>query len=276
MFPRDRLIPGFPRRRRIAGTLLASVALAATAAANAGAASPIERVWSFNAGKIAVAPGPNGALTGTVVAPTKFTQCTHPVGEEVWTGMRERSDGSFWGFHRWYFATEACVPNPVLGLTAWRVLRTSAGGRFLRVCFSEPGSTSQPMIAPDGTTANATFGCSDSALVAALPSVTQQEVGRYLRWPGSGNCLRRSKLVIRIHDPENDPFTKVVVKLRSGGTVRAAKLHRRKATTIARLNLTGLAQPTFTVTINLTTALGEHLRRKRTYALCPSRRHHRR
>lgn len=264
--------------RRRTGRLAVGLATLVVCVAGLGtgtavAANPIEGVWSFNAGKIAIQAGPGGTFSGTVVDPTKFTQCTHPVGEEVWSEMREQADGSYWGLHRWYFATEECIPNPSLGLTAWRVLTSSSGAHFLRVCFSEPGSTSQPTIAPNGTAAHDTFGCSDSALVSALPTVTQKDVGRYLRLPGNGTCVRRAKLTIRIRDPENDPFVDLAVTLRSGAVHRTAKLSHRKRTTVAKLSLRGISSASFTVTVRATTALGEHLVRKRTYSVC-ARKHH--
>jgi hypothetical protein len=266
-----------PRRRctaALAGLALLTLALGA---GSARAASPVEGVWSFNAGKIAIQAEPGGSFSGTVVAPTKFSQCTHPIGEEVWREMRSQPDGSYWGRHQWYFATDECIPNPSLGLTAWRVLQPSNRAHFLRVCFSEPGSSAQPTIGAGGVVANATFGCTDSALISALPTVSQRDFDRYVRLPESEGCKARRKLKIRIRDPKNDPFTEVVVKLHSGKVQRTAKLHRHGAITVARLDLRGLSKPSFTVTLKLTTALGEHLRRKHTYKLCPGKRHrHRR
>jgi hypothetical protein len=157
-------------------------------------------------------------------------------------------------------------------LTAWRELQSKGGGHFLRVCFSEPGGL-QPTIAAGGGAAHYTFGCSDSALISALPTVSQRDFERYVRLPDNRSCQVRSWLRIRIHDPKNDPFTRVVVKLNSGGQHRTAKLSRRGRTTVARLDLRGLSKPSFTVTMRLTTALGEHLRRKRSYDICSPKRH---
>jgi hypothetical protein len=120
--------------------------------AGARAAAPIEGVWSFNGGRIAVKSSPGGTFTGTVVAPTKFSLCTHPVGEEIWTQMVAQPDGSYWGLHQWFYETSECFRNPSLGASAWRVLE-SPQGRYLRVCLSEPGSNLQPTIAADGTAA---------------------------------------------------------------------------------------------------------------------------
>jgi hypothetical protein len=235
---------------------------------SAVAATPIEGVWSFNGGKVAIQGQDDASFVGTVVAPTKFSQCYHPVGEEMWTQIRLQPDGSYYGLHQWYFATSECVVNPALGLTAWRVLQGPDGSKFLRVCFSAPGSSSQPTIAADGSSAGATFGCSDSARISALPAIKQSEAGKYLVLPSSHNCVGRSKMKVRIHDPASDPFKKVSVKLRSGKVRRLAKLKHRAHGIVATLNLRGLPRETFTVTVRTTTLLGERLSTKRSYRVC--------
>ena len=243
-------------------------------AASARADSPVEGVWSFNGGKVAI-QAEGEALVGIVVAPTKFTQCTHPVGERMWTEMRRQPDGSYWGLHQWFFATSECIANPTPGPAAWRVLRTADGERFLRACFSEPGSGSQPTIAPDGTSAGATFGCVDSALVASLTTVLPGQFGRYVVLPSNRSCVSGSKLRIRIRAPKNDPLKRIVVALTSGKIHRRAKLRRNGKSIIAILNLGGLRMGPFTVKVHLTTVLGEHLSGERSYVRCSKRRGHR-
>lgn len=254
--------------------LVASVVLAASAGP-ASAADPIEGIWSFNGGQIGVQGRSDGSFVGTVVSPTKLGQCFHPVGEQIWSDMRLQSDGSYWGLHQWYIGTTECSQIPTLGLTAWRILRSAGGSRFLRVCFSEPGSKSQPTIAADGTPANATLGCTDSALVSSLPVVGSAQFGRYVKFPASGSCFSNSTMRIRMHDPKSDPLKKVVVKLKSGKVHRTAKLKRSGPKITATLNLKGLTADKFTVTVRLTTVLGSHLSGKRTYTLCSGSRRHR-
>lgn len=246
-------------------TLIATVL--ALGAASARADSSIEGVWSFNGGKVAI-QAEGDTLTGIVVAPTKFTQCTHPTAERMWTEMRRRPDGSYWGLHQWFFATGECIANPTLGLTAWRVMQVRDGERFLRACFSEPGSPSQPTIAPDGAAAGATFGCVDSALVASLPAVSSAQLSRYVALPSNRRCISRSRLRIRIHAPKNDPLEKIVVGLNSGKIHRRAKLRRQGKTVVAILKLDRLPAGPFTVKVRLTTVLGEHLSGGRTYVRC--------
>ncbi|HEX8959450.1 MAG TPA: hypothetical protein VF770_06470 [Solirubrobacterales bacterium] len=262
-------------------SLLASVVVTGTlvlGAASARAEAPIEGVWSFNGGKVAIQAQPAGNFTGTVVAAMKLSECEHPVGELMWTDIAPQADGSFWGFHEWYEkvkSTGECRPDPTRGLTAWRVMPVTGGARFLRVCFSQPGSKSQPTIAPDGTTAGATYGCVDSALIAPLPEkVVPASFDQYVKLPSSRRCFDRSKMRIRVDDPRNDPFVKVVVKLRSGKIVRTAKLEHRRGAVIAILDLRGLPAGRFTVSVRLTTALGEHLSGRRAYRRCGRGRGH--
>jgi hypothetical protein len=260
-------------------TLLAVAALFLFAATGAQASSEIEGIWSFNGGKVAVEAQPDGSFRGVIVAPTKFSQCFHPVGEEVWSQIREQPDGSYWGLHQWYFETSECLPNPERGLTAWRVMTASDGSKSLQVCFSEPASKSQPKIAANGSAAGATYGCSASARISPLPSVTAADAPKYILLPGNGLCLTRSKLRIRLRNPSGDPIVKARVRLRSGKVRRRAKLIPKSNGILAVLNLRGLTKSRFTVSVRITTALGHQLRRKRAYRLCgPGRvrkhRHH--
>lgn len=253
---------------RLSATLVLLVAGAlALGAQSAAADAPIEGVWSFNGGEVGIQAQPDGTLVGTVVAPTKFSQCFHPVGEQMWTQMRLQPDGSYWGLHQWFFATEACQPNPALGLTAWRVLG-EGGARFLRVCFSEPGSPSQPQISPAGVAIDATFGCVDSTRISSLPAHSKAQLGSYVTLPGNRSCIGRSKLRVRVQDPPSDPLERVVVSLRSGKVHRTAKAKRQGAAVTATLSLKGLTASRFTVRVRATTVLGEQLSRKRVYRRC--------
>jgi hypothetical protein len=240
----------------------------ATTVSGAQASAGIEGVWSFNGGLIAVQESPSGSFEGTVVSPTKFSLCTHPQGEEIWTQMVRQPDGSYWGFHDWFFETEECIRNPALGPTAWRVLQ-NAQGRFLRACFSEPGSDLQPTIATDGSVANASYGCADSALVSQVPQLAPGSFSRYILIPSTGSCLMRRTLRVVLRDPKNDPIKRAVVLATGGGVKTKARLQETKRGMVAILHLARLPE-IFTVKIRLTTVLGQHLKRKHTYRRCPS------
>jgi hypothetical protein len=255
-------------RRAIGRTLpllLASLALSAGASA-AQARSPIEGVWSFNGGRVAIQPLGAGTFVGTVVAQTAFAQCPHPVGEQMWTGLRTQPDGSFWGLHQWYFEG-TCAANPQLGLTAWRVIGATGGSRFLRVCFSSPGSA-QPTIAADGSSAHVTYGCVDSALIAPLPASTGAlAFTRSVTLPSAKRCLSRREFKIHLRDPADDPLERVTI-IFGGHRLAIERQHNRIA---AAVNLRGLPKGSFTVKIRAITVLGHVLSGKRTYHTCVSR-----
>lgn len=245
----------------IAVTLLLTIG-----AASAGAASSIEGIWSFNGGQIGVQRMSNGTYSGTVVAETKFAECAHPVGQEIWTGMIERPDGSYWGSHQWYFGPPACNENPERGPTAWRVLQAADGSDYLRVCFSHPG-TPQPTIAADGSDSGATYGCTNSALTAPLPGAPGSGVAgskEILTLPSAKKCLSARRFEIHLADPKYDPLKTVTVTFR-GHKIATS---RKGKFIVATINLRGLPKGAFTLKISATTILGHHLSANRAYHTC--------
>jgi hypothetical protein len=254
-----------PRRRRFRSLpfVIVAVMLLAIGVTSAGASSPIEGVWSFNGGRIAVQSSSGGTFTGTVVAETKFAECAHPIGQQIWTRMTPQPDGSYWGFHQWYFETSSCALNPTLGPTAWRVLQATNGSRYLRVCLSNPGTT-QPTIAANGTDTSATYGCVNSALSAPLPASGTAGSKEHLSLPSAKQCLSVRLFKIHLLDPKNDPLktVSVTIKKRKFSTLRKGKY------IIATVNLKGLPRGTFTLKIHATTVLGHSLSASRTYHTC--------
>jgi hypothetical protein len=255
----------------VAAAAIAAIVIGAGAGAGgARAASDIEGVWSFNGGRVAIQAQPDGEFIGTVVAPTTFALCVHAVGEQMWSAMRLQPDGSFWGLHRWYIEP-TCAPNPVPGPTAWRVLQGADGARFLRVCFSYPGS-SQPAIAPDGSSTNVTSPpCLDSALIAPLPvaeapagGVGPQSFVESLSLPSVHKCVSRRSFQLHLRDPRNDPLKRVLVTLRG----HRVAVVRRPHTVVVTIDLKGLPPGAFTVRIRAVTVLGHRLSRNRTYHTC--------
>ncbi len=244
----------------------ATVALLAVGVASAGAASSIEGVWSFGGGQIAIQPASGGTFVGIVVVATRFAECVHPVGQEIWKEVRLQPDGSYWGLHQWYFEG-TCALNPTLGPTAWRALEEPDGSKYLRVCFSNPG-TSQPTIAPNATDADATYGCVDSALTAPLPSASN--VAGFLQsllHPGAERCVSARRFPIHLAEPRDDPFKTVRVTLEG----RRIKTAHRGGYVVAIVNLEGLPPGAFTIEIGATTVLGVHLSGSRTYHTCATR-----
>lgn len=281
------LRPPWPGRHTL--PLLATAAvLSLCVASSAGATAAIEGVWSFNGGQIAVHRLTNGTYAGTVVAETRFAACSHPVGQQIWTSMNEQPDGSYWGLHQWYRAD--CEINPELGPTAWRILEGTKGSRYMRVCFSNPG-TSQPKIAPSGAPKeeseflayNVTYGCYNSALIAPLPvapgtSSTSGAPGsggsasgalEILKLPGAKRCVRVTQLKIRLRDPKYDPLKTVTIVVAG----RKLKSSRRGSFIVATIKLSNLpksalAKGSFTIKVRAITVLGHILSSKRTYHLC--------
>lgn len=233
----------------------------------AEAAAPIEAVWSFNGGEVAIQPQADGTFVGTVVAPTRFAQCSHAIGEPMWTGIRRQEDGSYWGFHRWYFEGSTCVPNRSPGPTAWRVLQAANGSRRLIVCFSAPGS-SQPSITPSDMRLGVTYGCFESALLGPLPSqASALGFRRAVALPGARKCFSARVFPIHLKDPPRDPLKSVVITL---GKHKITVLRHGRVFT-ATVNLRGLPRGTFTVRILATTVLGHRLSGSRTYHTCRKR-----
>ena len=181
-------------------------------AARATTADPIEAVWAFNGGEVAIVHEPNGSFAGIVDAQTTFATCPHAVGEQMWTEMRVAARRLLLGAPSVVFKTVGCQRNPTLGPTAWRVMTATNGSRYLLVCFSQPGS-SQPTIAPNGATAGVTYRCYESALLAALPlgSAPSSQSGRdafaaAVGLPNPHACLSRRAFQIHLHNPPFDPI----------------------------------------------------------------------
>src|SRR4051812_13736770 len=92
-----------PRRRRhpmsYRSVLLACAATLALAAPP-HACEPIEGTWNFQGGQVLVEPPGSGAFKGTATAPTKFPDCPHPKGEQIWSIAGSGHD--YTGAHLWY------------------------------------------------------------------------------------------------------------------------------------------------------------------------------
>jgi hypothetical protein len=248
--------------------LLAVLAFSGSAGA---ATNEIENVWSFEHGSVAIQAQSNGTYTGIVLTETEFGSCPHEAGEEMWTGMKEQSDGSFWGFHKWFVDTSgACTPDPNgLGPTAWRVLHAASGAPYLKVCFSHPG-TSQPKIALDGTATEVTDICVESALISSISTATGGGSS------GSGGvlpsktvvlpkgCVAQSSLKLALKDPKYDALTQVVVKL-NGKTVADVKGVKRikKGITLKKL-----PSGNYKIGVVATTVLKQRLTGSQTYKSC--------
>jgi hypothetical protein len=245
-----------------------TLAAAGTSGGGSPSGNPIEGVWSFSGGAVAIEGLSNGTYQGTVVSPTKFAVCTHSPGQVMWTDMREQSDGSFWGLHTWFQGGDKCEENPLRGLTAWRVLVGADGARHLVVCFSTPGGNSQPEIAADGKCTGGTFGPAiESSPLAPLPGSSPSEkiiFQKVVIVPPSTSCLKRSSLKIKLRNPKYDPLKEVVVKV-NGKKVKAVKGTEKLKKPIVLKNL---PDGTFNVSVVATTVLDERLKGHKKYTSC--------
>jgi hypothetical protein len=253
------------RRRSLTLATAVTILLLTVGVATAAATSSIEGIWSFSGGQIAIEPEGNGKLMGVVVQPTKFAECTHPVGQHIWKEMTLQPDGSYWGFHQWYKSAggEGCVENPVLGPTAWRVVAEPNGSSYLLVCLSAPG-TAQPSIPPGSPGVGASYGCQKSALTAPLAASAVGSFKEVVSLPSAKKCLSTRKFAIHIRDPKYDPFKSVVVTLKG----HKLKVVHRGSTYTATVSLKGLSSGTFTVKIKATTVRGNKISGRRTYHTC--------
>jgi hypothetical protein len=255
----------------VAAALAVAAASAAADSPSAAADSSLEGVWSFNGGRVAIQSKGDGTMTGTVLAATKFAECQHEVGEQMWTDITAQADGSFSGLHQWFYDNSGCKANPTLGPTAWRVLPAGTG-KFLRVCMSEPGGP-QPTIDADGEYDDATFGCVNSAPVSELPVA---KVSEFLD-PAAGSagagstlgCIATDKrLRLRVRNPQTNPLSKITVAVKGGGIRKNFRVKPRPKSFVASLNLAPITAPTVRATVRLTTVLGAHLRHRKVYRRC--------
>jgi hypothetical protein len=246
--------------------MLVAVTIGTTvASATAISATGPEGVWSFNGGEIAVQKTASGEFTGTVVRETRFAECAHPVGQEIWKRVTPQADGSFWGVHQWYVQQGGkCLTNEnYVGPTAFRVLSNPEGKRYLMVCFSRPGGP-QPTISATGASSEDTFGCSDSMLTAPLSSGALSFHSVVSGLPSARACLSKRRFMIHVRDPRNDAFKLVKVTI----VGKRLKTRRHGSYVAATVDLRGLHKGTFTLHITGVTVQGRKLNGSRTFHTC--------
>jgi hypothetical protein len=256
--------PTRPRRRlSLPLAITATTILLAVGASAAAATSNIEGIWSFNGGQIAIQPEGNGKFEGVVVSPTTFATCTHPDGQKIWKEITLQPDGSYQGFHQWYFEGEPCEINTTPGPTAWRVEEEANGSRYLRVCLSTPGGP-QPTIPVGSQGAGASYGCINSSLTAPLAASGVGSFKEVVKLPSASKCLSGRKFQIHVRDTKYDPFKSVIVTLKG----HKLKVVHRGSTYTATVNLKGLTHGAFTIKIKATTVRGHRVSGSRTYHTC--------
>jgi hypothetical protein len=245
--------------------LIAAFAFSGLFASAAAAEQPIEGIWSFGGGAVAVKQSDDGLLQGTVVQQTTFAVCPHPVGQVMWTEMKERPNGSYWGKHQWYRGPD-CELDPRPGLAAWRVVQTAKGTKALIVCLSEPGERKQPKIAPDNSVTDATYGCIESDPLASIPGaggkVAFDDLVELPPPPRSGSCRR--SLTILPRKLKYDPLARLIVRFDGVkvADIKGSKRLRKK------LVFNDLPEGRFKVQVIAITVLEERRSRSRVYRGC--------
>jgi hypothetical protein len=253
------------RKLRAFPVLFALMALAV--GAPAVEAEGLEGVWSFSGGAVAVQKLPDGTFQGTVVEPTTFAVCRHPVGQVMWIAMTRESDGSYWGLHQWFHGSN-CRPDGPFGRTAWRVISAPAGRR-LEVCFNSPGESLQPRIEADGSSADVSYGCAESEPLAAVPGSGANSLGieSFVGLPAGSFCSNRRRLRIFFRHVRYDPLAKVVVWVngRKAAVVESGETAKRS------ILLENLPEAGFSLRIVAVTALHQRFWKKRSYRACRHR-----
>lgn len=243
--------------------LLALASLLALAApAGAQTADPLEAIWQFNGGQIAVEKQPDGSFLGTVIRPTTISRCAHQNGERIWTEVRAQPDGQYFGKHQ-YLRDSDCVPVE-RGNAAYRILTKPDGAQILRICFARPETPElQPNIAPDGSS-TANDGCVDSDLISRLPQ-TPPKLNDIVTLPKqTKGCASRRRFAIRLREPKGDALASAVITLnrkrlpvrRSNGRLRSV------------VDLRGLPRGRYALKIVAKTVRGRTITGTRRYRTC--------
>jgi hypothetical protein len=233
----------------------AAGAAVAALAAPALAADQIEGSWLFESGQVLVeATGP-GTFKGTVVEPTRFTACTHPVGQVMW--QIAGAGASYTGTHIWY--TSECAENPG-GQSSWQILTTDPANYTLRFCTVAPGGgppTFDPATgAPTGDTR-----CHE--LKRVLAPQAKPTFTSVVSLPKARKCRSRRSFRIRLREPKADPLVSAIVNV-NGRRVRVVKGRRLTAP----VDLRNLPRGRYAVKIVATTATGRVLQGTRRYRTC--------
>ena len=247
---------------------LVALALTLVAAAPAAAQSdPIEAVWTFSGGQVAVDPQPDGSFVGTVIRQTQFAECPHPAGEKMWTEIRKQPDGQYFGKHQWFRIADCSPINR--GNSAFRILQRPDGATFLRVCFAHPDNPDkQPTIAPDGTSANTDVSCDDSDFVSATPR-TPPKLSDIVTLPRqTRRCASRRRFGIRLKEPPGDALASAKITLNR----RSLRVVRRNGRLTSTVDLRGLPRGRYALKIVAKTVRGKTIQGTRRYRTCGKRR----
>jgi hypothetical protein len=249
------------RQRTVRGLAVAGATVVAMAmwAGAAQAAEAIEGSWLFESGEVLVEATGAGTLKGTVVKPTRFTACTHPVGQVMW--LLRGNGASYKGTHAWYHSD--CSEDPG-GLSSWTITSTDPANFTLRFCTVTPHA-GPPTFDPSGNPTGSTR-CHD--LKRVLPPQPTPTFGSVVSLPeATSKCRSRRTFRIRLREPRADPLVRATVDV-NGRRVKAVV----GARLTAPVNLRRVPAGRYTVKIAVRTASGRLIKGNRRYRTCADRR----
>lgn len=244
--------------------ILLALALVLASAAPAAAQrplSPVEGIWSFLGGQVAIERQEDGSFLGTVIRRTNFGICRQEIGERLWIDLRLQNDGSYWGEHQFFRTGDNCEVVPERGNVAFRVINPG-GQTYLRVCIASPDTDAQPKIAEDGSSQDATAGCRDANFKDLLP-MKEARLKHILRMPGK-RCVKRRRFGIGLKHPVGDAVTDAKVRL-NGQKVRVVI---RRGLPRAKIDLRGLRRGRYRLKVVARTARGEIIKGARRFRNC--------
>ncbi len=123
--------------------LLGGALLLFAGSAHAGPADtdPIIGYWNYGGGVVQVG-GSGPAFTGTIVKPTTFSDCAHPIGEVIWRITKTAT--AYTGTHTWFGSAppECKLGGPAdRGSATWSIVE-SGSSLLLHFCTTNPSNSS--------------------------------------------------------------------------------------------------------------------------------------
>jgi hypothetical protein len=238
------------------GLVAAAVAMLGLCAVStpARAADAIEGSWLFENGQVLVEATGSGTFKGTVVKPTRFTACTHPVGQVMW--QMSAAGGAYSGTHVWYETDCSLAPG---GLSTWAITSTNPASYRMRFCTVAPGG-GPPTFDSAGTPTGATR-CTD--LERLLPPQPAPTFATAVSLPATRSCRRPSRVRIRWHQPKADPLVRATVGVSGRRVLVLGATHLLRS-----IEIRGLPRRRFTMKVAVTTASGRIVKSRRSYRAC--------
>jgi hypothetical protein len=243
-----------------------------TFTSSAVAADLIEGTWNFQGGQVEVHRTTGSSFVGTVVQPTNFSGCPHPVGQQMW--QINGSADSYSGLHTWFH--DECKENPG-GETTWTVYDTDPTNFIVHFCTNHPKNHKVETDA-NGNGINGTR-CFD--LLRAKPpapavgqtgaSAASATTPSTIVLPSPKKCLSRRAFHIRLHSSRRDPLRKATVFL-GKKRLKVIKVGKGKRTRFtSRVDLRGQTKQVVVLRVVGKTKKGKTVVTTRKYHTCTTK-----